>query len=248
MVETQQLIMDVMAPGGFGPDGSAIATALRVRLMHAAVRYLVKQHAEADPSAWRSEWGEPINQEDLVTTLMGFSVLIFDALSTLGVRISQDDQEGYFHLWLLAGHFLGVNPEVLPNSVAEGRELFATERRRYYRATEQGLALEGALLDTLAAMAPPGMEDLPVQFIRLFIGDNYADLLHVPGSRNWRRRVFRRFMGLHSLGMWFAGTSGLAAAAAPLTRELLFALSQLDNGGQRPPLRRAKRKVRTYFD
>ena len=58
--ETAQFLMDVTAPGGFSAGGSAIDRVLHVRLMHAAVRWLidhstaVKRPADADPAPRRA--------------------------------------------------------------------------------------------------------------------------------------------------------------------------------------------------
>src|SRR5262245_15657081 len=39
VIETAQMVVDVMAPGGLAARGRGIRTAQKVRLMHAAVRY-----------------------------------------------------------------------------------------------------------------------------------------------------------------------------------------------------------------
>ena len=57
--ETAQLTLDGMAPGGLVPGGRGVRDAQKVRLMHAAVRHLVRDSDVYDP-----EWGVPINQED----------------------------------------------------------------------------------------------------------------------------------------------------------------------------------------
>src|SRR5687768_16325233 len=66
--ETTQMVIDVMAEDGLGPHGKGVRTAEKVRLMHAAVRHLIR----SDPkNPWDvKELGVPINQEDLAGTLM----------------------------------------------------------------------------------------------------------------------------------------------------------------------------------
>ena len=83
VLETAQMIMAVMFPGGLAPDGIGIRTAQKVRLMHAAMRFLIL-HQPARPAppttladvmqheVWKTEYGQPINQEDLLFTLMTF--------------------------------------------------------------------------------------------------------------------------------------------------------------------------------
>ena len=91
--ETAQYLMDVTAPNGFEPGGSASGRVLHVRLMHAAVRWLIDHDprvtrvAEADPGPlpsgpmWADSWGRPLNQEDLVGTLLTFTTGVFDAVT-----------------------------------------------------------------------------------------------------------------------------------------------------------------------
>ena len=47
-----------------------------MRLLHASIRYLIQHH---DPT-WKAEYGLPVNQEDMVGTLLSFSSLIIDGL------------------------------------------------------------------------------------------------------------------------------------------------------------------------
>ena len=78
LFETAQMIVDVLSPGGLDPGGHGVCTAQKVRLMHAAIRHLILTNPQA---AWdRQELGTPINQEDLLGTLMTFTWLIIDGL------------------------------------------------------------------------------------------------------------------------------------------------------------------------
>jgi hypothetical protein len=60
--------------------------------MHASVRRL----SAASPY-WKTEWNVPVNQEDLLLTLMSFSWVVMDGLEKLGVTVSPTDQEAYLH-------------------------------------------------------------------------------------------------------------------------------------------------------
>ena len=69
---TAQFIMDVMQPGGLGPNGRGIRSAQKVRLLHASIRYY-NANKPGWSAKWDPAWGLPINQEDLAGTLMDFS-------------------------------------------------------------------------------------------------------------------------------------------------------------------------------
>src|SRR5829696_7386810 len=86
LFETAQFIVDVLSPAGLGPNGKGIRTAQKVRLMHAAIRHLLRTDTSVTWNA--NELGVPINQEDLLGTLMTFTWLILDGLNRLGIRLT----------------------------------------------------------------------------------------------------------------------------------------------------------------
>jgi hypothetical protein len=100
VIETAQMVVDVMAPGGLAARGRGVRTAQKVRLMHAAVRYQIATHR-----LWNPAWDQPINQEDLVGTLLAFSWVCLDGLRQLGFELSVDEAESY----LLAGTWSGIS-------------------------------------------------------------------------------------------------------------------------------------------
>ncbi len=232
--ETVQLVLDVMEPGGFGAGGSGIATVLRVRLMHAAIRHLVLEGAKTDPSLWRPEWGVPISQEDLRSVVLGYSVVVIDDLKALGITLTPEEEFGYFHTWLVVGHFIGVETEYLPATVEEGRKLYELTREKYYRKTPAALRLEKALIETVQKAVPGAMYDMPIQYIRCFIGDEYADLLEVPRLPGWRRRMFGTYVRLHKRFAWLAGETGFLDSVAPMNRAMLNSMVEKSRGGERP--------------
>ncbi len=60
-METSQMVINVMTPGGFEPNGTGIITIKKVRLMHASIRYYLK-HPHINQKGWdTSTLGEPIN-------------------------------------------------------------------------------------------------------------------------------------------------------------------------------------------
>src|SRR3984957_9257399 len=73
IMETGQFLMNVLADGSFEPQGKGFRTIQHVRLMHAAVRMMIEGRNKQRPGFWDPNWGVPINQEDLVGTMLSFS-------------------------------------------------------------------------------------------------------------------------------------------------------------------------------
>lgn len=195
IAETGQFVLDTMAPGGLDAGGPGLRTVQRVRLIHAAIRRFLP----AD--RWDLAWGRPINQEDMAITLMTFAISPLDSLERFGVRVDADDAEAYLHAWCVVGHLLGIDADLLPESVADGRRLHDRILMRQAGASEAGTVLTAALVDFAEETLPGArLDDTPELLIRYLAGDRLADLLEVktlPGClTTLLPRSLRRLIGV----------------------------------------------------
>jgi hypothetical protein len=175
IVETAQMVVDVMRPGGLGAVGSGIRTAQKVRLMHAGVRCLIGQYP-----GWKPEFDLPINQEDLAGTLVSFSSITIDGLQRLGYALANDEIEGYLHAWKVVGHILGIHPEMLPVDYADASALSARIAARQFAACDEGRYMTSALVEMLQHIVPGDLFDaVPELLMRHLLGDHTADILAV---------------------------------------------------------------------
>ncbi len=174
--ETAQFLFDVTDEGGLAPNGRGIRTTQKVRLMHAAIRHLLRE------KGWNaSQDGVPVNQEDLAGTLMTFSVVTLEGLGKLGIDATAEEGEAWLHLWKVVGHLLGVSAELLPLDVADGGLLMDAIRERQWQTSEAGRALAAPLVELMQGYFPgTALDGLPVSMIRYLAGDHCADLLGLP--------------------------------------------------------------------
>ncbi|RMG63360.1 MAG: DUF2236 domain-containing protein [Bacteroidetes bacterium] len=174
IAETGQFILDVMSPGGLQTGGKGIATTLRVRLIHAAIRHFLP------PDRWETAWGRPINQEDLALTLMTFCISMFRGLERTGIALSPPDAEAYFHAWRVVGYLLGVEEELLPEDVAAGTGLHDRILGRQLAPSAAGRELVQALIH-FAEQTIPGQlfDQAPYILIRHLAGEAVARALAV---------------------------------------------------------------------
>jgi ER-bound oxygenase mpaB/B'/Rubber oxygenase, catalytic domain len=147
VIETCLYLNYVLSNDGFDPRGPALALVAtrKVRLMHAAARYLIlapddevnaklppdaaKRFNDFDDTFWTSE-GQPINQEDLAYTLQTFSWVGVRGLRTLRLGLSDREEEAIIHCWRLAGHHMGILDELVPATVDESRKAFDQMKKR----------------------------------------------------------------------------------------------------------------------
>ena len=177
LFETAQFIVDVMSPGGLGAGGRGVRTAQKVRLMHAAIRHLIVSDA-ATP--WPvDELGVPINQEDLLGTLMTFTWLILDGLNRLGVRLSASEQQAFLETWLAIGTLMGIEPALLPATVDGARETTELIERRQVAESPEGREMTAALLGMMQENVPAMFKTTPGCLIREFLPPDVATFLGI---------------------------------------------------------------------
>ena len=82
---------------------------LKVRFIHCKVRDRIKRHH------WNRElYGNPINMEDMLATLMSFSINILETIKKVGASITRQEEDAYIHLWRYIGYLIGVKEEYNP--------------------------------------------------------------------------------------------------------------------------------------
>jgi hypothetical protein len=241
VMETGQFLIDVANVGGLDENGKGRRAIQRVRLMHAAVRHLIKARNELTPGMWHPDWGTPINQEDLAGTRMSFSYVFCEPMCRLGVRVPAEDVEAYLHLWNVIGHLLGVRDELLVHDIADATALVDAIRRRQFEASPQGQELTRALLELMDELTPVHRLDGTIPpLIRHLIGDETADLLLIPKSDladhlGPLARLAKWFF-VHVLGQIERDLPRYQLAsrmAAPFGRDLLDTGLKLERGGDR---------------
>jgi hypothetical protein len=189
LAETGHFVRAVSMPGGMSRFGEGFKTAVKVRMMHASVRFLL----ENDPRWRREEWGRPINQADMAGTVLLFSHQVLDGLRKMGVCLSVAESEGLLHLWRYTGYLMGVEQDLLVASEAEGDALWAMIRGTQGPPDADSRALAKALLENARVQAKtPEQARLAERLVpfayglsRYLLGDELADGLHYPDS-SWR--------------------------------------------------------------
>jgi len=188
ILKTARLIRSVLSEKSFQPNGKAIVNIAKVRLVHALVRYSilhpdVKLSIPYDPAIR----GLPINQEDMVGTMLTFSVAIIDGLKRLGANLTTEEEESYLHLWNVTGHMMGVEEELLPKNVDEGNGMSYAIMKHQRNESGFGKSLIKALINYLKEVTPGEFGDhFHCTMIRFCIGDELANELAVPDADKTR--------------------------------------------------------------
>lgn len=125
-------------------NSEAYQLIVRTRLMHSYARLTIKKKIVN----WDYEnWGEPINSWDMIATYTGFSLVFMQGLKKLGVKITEEEEQGVFHLWKYIGYLLGIPPEFLPENKQQAVEQLYLWSSLQDKGDSDSVHLAKALLD-----------------------------------------------------------------------------------------------------
>lgn len=175
IAQTAQFVMDVMSPGEFKPDGKAVVEALKVRLVHASIRYYLQKAIDEDKSNYSVlENGLPINQEDLTGTMLAFSVVVIEGIEKLGLKVSDEEKEAILHLWKVIGHLIGINEDMIPENFNEAKDLWNRIKDHLFEKSKAGIDLNNHLVTLMEELIPGKEFDGIVATIMKYILDSRA--------------------------------------------------------------------------
>ena len=177
VAETAQFVLNVLSPGGLEAEGRGIPTILKIRLMHSAIRLLMRKQNTWD----EAEYGVPLCQEDMLGSLLAFSHSIVGYLRKLGIEVREAEAEDYYYTWRVIGVMLGLPLEIIPSNLSEAGELSALIKRRQHGPSADGVRMTKAILEMFADLIPGTLFDGVVPaVIRRLVGEQVADWMEVP--------------------------------------------------------------------
>ena len=178
LFDTATFVWEVMAPDAFGKTGNAFQEILKVRILHAAIRYYTLQSGK-----WDDSWGLPINQEDMAGTNLSFSLIVMRGLRMLGFSVSQEEQTSFMHLWAVIGYLSGLDQDLIPENTKQAQLLDISIKERQFRASTHGKELTSSLTDhILKVNKSKATADDILGLMRYLLGKDIADKLSIPAA------------------------------------------------------------------
>ena len=149
-----QLVEQFM-PGGLEPGGDGWRLSLRIRLVHAQARLLVGGSDEWD----EDKYGLPLNTAHMLLGAATFSGRLMQHVKRLGGDFTDEEREGYVHVWRYTAKIMGVPESILFTDLASAIGTF-----------EIGLACEPPRDDDAIIMANSIVNSAPI--LLGFAGDS----------------------------------------------------------------------------
>jgi hypothetical protein len=178
IAKTAKLGYDIGALDAYLPGGSMVVTAVKTRLVHAAVRNLLPASPYWQPTADQTT---PISQRDLLVTWHSLASFVMANLEKWKVPLTTAEKAAYLHLWQVSAHLLGIQDQFIPATWADAYAQRAALLDPVIAPTSEGLKLCQILVN-LGSDADGGFASRPMieAMTRYVLGNTYADLLALP--------------------------------------------------------------------
>jgi hypothetical protein len=173
-----------------------VITAQKLRLLHAGIRHLTRRYRPD----FEPRYGIPVNQEDMLGTVMGFSYLLIEGMRTLKAGLTLQEEEDFLYLWRVFALMMGIHPvdkpdsfEYIPDSVEDAKAFYVAYRRRHYVTADKnpdGVVLGHANLKMLkhfvpALLHPFGFSALPRLYMLELMGPKQCSLIGIRRMRGY---------------------------------------------------------------
>ncbi|MHB9756812.1 oxygenase MpaB family protein [Streptomyces sp. BYX5S] len=175
IAKTAKLGYDIGDLDAYKPEGSMIVTAVKTRMVHAAVRHLLPQSP-----AWNQVSGGqkiPISQADILVTWHSLATFVMRKLKEWGVRVSDADASAYLHVWQVSAAMLGVQDEYIPATWDAANAQSKQVLDPILAHTDEGEALADVLLGIVAELDLGLTRPLISAFTRYTLGDRVGDMI-----------------------------------------------------------------------
>ncbi|RNL55830.1 oxygenase MpaB family protein [Pedobacter jejuensis] len=175
LYDTAVFVWEVMGPEAFSKGGNGFKEVLKVRIIHAAVRYYTLQSGK-----WNGKWGTPINQEDMAGTNLSFSLIVVRGLRKLGITISNQEQIAFLHLWKVVGYFTGLDDDLLPENGKMATQLDIAIKNRQFCTSAHGQELTNSLIEHILTLNKRKVSKNDILgLMRNLLGTDIADMLNI---------------------------------------------------------------------
>jgi hypothetical protein len=175
LYDTAVFVWEVMGPDSFGKDGNAYEEILKIRIMHAAVRYYTLHSGK-----WDESWGLPINQEDMAGTNLSFSLIVIRGLRMLGFSVSQADQAAFMHIWAVVGFLTGLDEDLIPDNSKMAQQLDSSIKTRQFQISSHGQELTSSLIEHILSVNKSKATANDIKgLMRHLLGKEIADMLAI---------------------------------------------------------------------
>ena len=176
-------MMEIFLPGGLERFGDGWKLSVRIRLIHAQVRMLLRDAVDWDTGAW----GVPISAAHLGFALSTFSARLLKHLKSLGGVFDDHERRSFMQVWRYAGFLMGIPESILFREEADALKLFEVGAACEPPAGLESIAMAHCLVNSapiFVGNTEPAARRKLARYVylvsRSLIGKSLADQLRYP--------------------------------------------------------------------
>ena len=176
-------LLDIFMPGGVEPSGDGWKLTMRIRMVHARVRWLFQAAEEWD----RDAWGMPISAAHTALAAAAFSARMIQFAEMLGASLDDDDRAGIMEVWSYTAWVMGAPEAILFHNQADGLHLHRVGATCEPEPDFDAVALAHCIVNSapvVVGVRDPEKRQAAAQYIfrvsRELVGDARAETLRFP--------------------------------------------------------------------
>ena len=182
---TLQLTEQFM-PGGQEPGGDAWKLSLRIRLVHAQSRLLLRKSDEWNTATH----GMPLSTAHMLLGAAAFSGRLMHHVGRLGGDFTEEEREVYIHVWRYTGMVMGIPESIMFHDQASAHRMFQVAALCEPPPDTDAIIMANSIINSapilLGFTETQERRDMAAfiyQVSRELIGDELANAFRFPRSR-----------------------------------------------------------------
>lgn len=204
-------LLDQFLPLGLEPGGDGWRLTLRIRLVHAQSRRMLRMSGEWD----ESKYGCPLSSAHMLLGAAAFSGRLMQHVRRLGGRFTAEEQEAYVHVWRLSGMVMGIPESIMFRDFDSSLRVFRIGSLCEPDVADEAIVLANSIVNSVPlvlGVTEPAMRRKDsrryYQVSRELIGDALADGLRFPAKKRipllplMRLRYFLSRIVYQSMPRW----------------------------------------------
>ena len=191
-------MVEIFMPGGLLREGDGWKLSVRVRLVHAQIRHLLKHSDEWDYDTY----GEPLSAAHLGFSLTAFSARLVRHMNSLGAKFNDEERQSFIRVWRYSGHLMGIPETILFHDEDDALNLFKVGYLCEPLPNESSIAMANCLVNSAPLVAGitetddrANLAKYIYKVSRALIGHELADRLKYPRNSSFGVLPWFRMQG-----------------------------------------------------
>ena len=197
-------VMEIFLPNGLERYADGWKLSVRIRLVHAQIRRLLLRSDDWDADAW----GMPLSAAHVGMAAADFSARMLMHAEKMGAAFSQEERDGFMHVWRYSAHLMGVPETILFENEEDALKLYDVGNMCEPPIDMDAIIMANSLVHSVPAVV--GITDSDEReklakriytVSRALIGNDLADQLRYPKTRTWGVLPFLRLRARYARAM-----------------------------------------------